>query len=136
MESQESWAGWAWSFVPSVFPAVWDEDWSQEQEQTISGHIVHIGFYMDNASVTFKVSETSSDKAYYSQRKLKYIPLLTLHVQGVYVEMLMHGIKWFNATVGVSEALMVPIGNCSCSFKEVQEGIPPPVYLTSGLRFI
>lgn len=63
---------------------------------------------------------------------MKYIPLLALHVQGVYVEILMHGMKWFNATVGVSEAVMVPVGYCSCSFKEVQEGTAPPVYLTAG----
>lgn len=59
--------------------------------------------------------------------------MLALHVQGVYVEMLMHGIKWFNATVGVSEAALIPIGNCSCSLKEVQEGMDTPVYLTSGI---
>lgn len=78
------------------------------------------------------MSETSGDRAYYSQRKVKYIPLLALHVQGVYVEILIHGMKWFNATVGVSEAIMMPIGYCSCSFKEVQEGTAPPVYLTAG----
>lgn len=55
MESQESWAGWAWSFVPSILPSTWDEDWSREQEQTVSGHVVHVGFYVDNATVTFKV---------------------------------------------------------------------------------
>lgn len=79
------------------------------------------------------MSETSGDRAYYSQRKVKYIPLLVLHVQGVYVEMLILGVKWFNVTLGVSEAVMVPIGNCTCSFKEVPEGISTPVYLNSGL---
>lgn len=54
-ENQESWAGWAWSFVPSILPSAWDEDWSREQEGTVSGHIVHIGFYVDSATVTFKV---------------------------------------------------------------------------------
>lgn len=78
------------------------------------------------------MSETSGDRAYYSQRKVKYIPLLALHVQGVYVESLMQGLKWFSATVGVSEAILMPVGNCTCSYKEVQEGAPTPVYLTSG----
>lgn len=54
-DGQESWAGWAWSFVPSILPSAWDEDWNREQEETVSGHIVHIGFYVDNATVTFKV---------------------------------------------------------------------------------
>lgn len=54
-DGQESWAGWAWSFVPSILPSAWDEDWNREQEETVSGHVVHIGFYVDNATVTFKV---------------------------------------------------------------------------------
>lgn len=52
---QVSWAGWAWSFVPSILPSAWDEDWNREQEQAQSGHTLQIGFYVDNASVTFKV---------------------------------------------------------------------------------
>lgn len=56
METQGSWAGWAWSLVPSILPAasvIWDEDWNHEE--TVFGHFVHIGFYVDNATVTFKV---------------------------------------------------------------------------------
>lgn len=57
IDTQESWAGWAWSFVPSILPSAWDEDWNREQEETVSGHVVHFGFYVDNATVTFKVTE-------------------------------------------------------------------------------
>lgn len=55
IDGQESWAGWAWSFLPSILPSAWDEDWNHDQEDTVSGHLVHVGFYVDNATVTFKV---------------------------------------------------------------------------------
>lgn len=57
LEGQESWAGWAWSFVPSILPSasvIWDEDWNNEE--MVFGHFIHIGFYVDNATVTFKVN--------------------------------------------------------------------------------
>lgn len=55
MENAESWTGWAWSYVSSVLPAPWEEDWNNEEFQGQSGHTLHFGFYLDNLSITFKV---------------------------------------------------------------------------------
>lgn len=49
------WGGWAWNMVSSVLPGVWDNDWSNEQEIAYSGHIIHLGVYIDDATLTFKV---------------------------------------------------------------------------------
>lgn len=91
---------------------------------------MQIGFYVDNASLTFKVSETS-DKGYYSQKKIRYYPLLTLQFQGIYSEMISVGRKWSNVTFGISEVLLLPIGSCSCSYPETSDGSFP--YLAIGI---
>jgi hypothetical protein len=55
--ANESWAGWAWSWVPSLLPISWNEDWSAEQHHAYAGQTYHIGFYVQQASVTFKVQK-------------------------------------------------------------------------------
>jgi vacuolar protein sorting-associated protein 13B len=127
----ETWTGWAWSYVSSVLPTQWDENLESQQFLNQSGHIVQIGFYVDNASLTFKVSETS-DKGYYSQKKIRYYPLLTLQFQGIYSEMISVGRKWSNVTFGISEVLLLPIGSCSCSYPETSDGSFP--YLAIGSK--
>lgn len=41
--------------MPSILPTSWDQDWNKEQEVSTSGHTMHIGFYIDYVSLTFKV---------------------------------------------------------------------------------
>lgn len=53
------WGGWAWSTVSSILPVDWDNDWSQEQQIAYSGHTVHLGIYVDDATITFKVLHLS-----------------------------------------------------------------------------
>lgn len=57
--------------------------------------------------------------------------MLTMQLQGIYCETVIHGMKWLNATAGVSEVLLFPVGQCSCSFIEVNEDSPIP-YLKLG----
>ena len=49
------WGGWAWDIVSSVLPVYWDNNWSAEQQIAYSGHTVHLGVYIDDATLTFKV---------------------------------------------------------------------------------
>lgn len=49
------WGGWAWDMVSSVLPVDWDNDWSAEQQMSYSGHTIHLGVYIDDATLTFKV---------------------------------------------------------------------------------
>ncbi|KAF5296670.1 hypothetical protein FQR65_LT10210 [Abscondita terminalis] len=134
LEKTESWAGWAWSFVPSIFPMSWDEEWSQDQEESATGHTLHIGFYVDYASLTFKISEPIEKSGYYSQRKIKYLPLLSIRLQGIVFESITHGLKWFNCRTGISQIVLVPVSQCSCGHMEVYDGSSSSnEYLKSGL---
>jgi hypothetical protein len=53
--TNESWAGWAWSWVPSLMPVYWNEDWTAEHHRAYVGHTYHTGFYVEQASVSLKV---------------------------------------------------------------------------------
>ncbi|KAG5888478.1 hypothetical protein JTB14_022106 [Gonioctena quinquepunctata] len=132
-ENAESWTGWAWSYVSSVLPAPWDEEWNDEQLQHHKGHTLHFGIYVDNLSITFKVSEVSSDhSSYYTHKKLRYMPMLCLQLQGIYSETIIHGMKWFNCMGGVSQAVLLPIGICSCSHTEILDESMLVHYLKIG----
>lgn len=50
------WGGWAWNMVSSLLPIDWDNDWSTEQQMAYSGHTIHLGIYIQDATLTFKVS--------------------------------------------------------------------------------
>lgn len=50
-----SWSGWAWNTVTSILPVNWDPDWSDEQQMPATGHTIHMGVYIDEAALTFKV---------------------------------------------------------------------------------
>lgn len=48
--------------------------------------------------------------------------MLCLQLQGIYSETIIYGLKWFNACGGISEAILLPKGSCSCSHQEVNDG--------------
>lgn len=49
------WGGWAWNMVSSLLPIDWDNDWSTEQQMAYSGHTIHLGVYVQDTTLTFKV---------------------------------------------------------------------------------
>lgn len=49
------WGGWAWNMVSSLLPIDWENDWSTEQQMAYSGHTIHLGVYVQDATLTFKV---------------------------------------------------------------------------------
>ena len=49
------WGGWAWNMMSSLLPIEWDNDWSTEQQMAYSGHTIHLGIYVQDATLTFKV---------------------------------------------------------------------------------
>ncbi|KDR22947.1 Vacuolar protein sorting-associated protein 13B [Zootermopsis nevadensis] len=116
--TNESWAGWAWSWVPSVMPIYWNEDWSAEHHRAYVGHTYHTGFYVEQASVSLKVTESSPDWSYYGPRKVKFIPFLVIQLQGCFVDFVMHGAGWLNVQTGVSQVTVEPYGDCFCGVKE------------------
>ncbi|XP_047111784.1 vacuolar protein sorting-associated protein 13B [Schistocerca piceifrons] len=117
-KAEESWAGWALSFVPSLYPAHGTEEWENDQYIPVPGPTMHAGFYMEQASVSLKVTESTSERSYYGPRKVKFVPFLFLQLQGCYGDVMMHGSRWLNARMGISYASLEPHGDCFCGVKE------------------
>ncbi|XP_071057652.1 intermembrane lipid transfer protein VPS13B isoform X2 [Onthophagus taurus] len=130
-DTTTSWAGWIWSFVPSIRSSQ-DEPGGEEQPIVPTGHTLHIGFYVDTTCLVFKVSESSSDRSYYSQKKLKYYPLLLLKVQGLYSETIIHGLKWVNAKAGIGNIEIQPLGLCTCGVVDIFEENSVQCYFSAG----
>ncbi|PSN31469.1 hypothetical protein C0J52_23171 [Blattella germanica] len=106
--SNESWAGWAWNLVPSIMPYYFEEEWSNDQQVAYAGHTYHTGFYVERASVSLKVTESLPDRSYYGPRKVKFIPFLTVQLQGCFMDFIMHGAGWLNVQLGVGQASVQP----------------------------
>ena len=54
---ESGWGMWAWNTMSSFLPMDWDNDWSSEQQLGYNGHVIHLGIFIDDATVTFKVNK-------------------------------------------------------------------------------
>ncbi|XP_032691389.1 vacuolar protein sorting-associated protein 13B isoform X2 [Odontomachus brunneus] len=126
------WGGWAWDMVSSVLPVDWDNDWSAEQQMAYSGHTVHLGLYIDDATLTFKTVESVKEQLFYKSRKLRYKSLLSLQLNGVVIDTLIQGIAMTTFQVGVACIRLYPRETCSCGYLEVIDGAQPPLYIIAG----
>ncbi|XP_039314180.1 vacuolar protein sorting-associated protein 13B [Solenopsis invicta] len=126
------WGGWAWDIMSSVLPVDWDNNWSVEQQMAYSGHIIHLGVYIDDATLTFKTVESVKEQLFYKSRKLRYKSFLSLRLNGVVIDTLIQGISMTTFQVGVACVQLYPRGTCSCGHIEVADGVQPPLYVTAG----
>ncbi|XP_076295219.1 vacuolar protein sorting 13B isoform X2 [Lasioglossum baleicum] len=126
------WGGWAWNMVSSVLPIDWDNDWSTEQQMAYSGHTIHLGVYIQDATLTFKTVENIKEHLFYKSRKLRYKSFLTLRLNGVVVDTLLQGIAMTTFQIGMGCIRIYPRGTCKCGYLEVVDGAQPPLYLVAG----
>ncbi|XP_043519945.1 vacuolar protein sorting-associated protein 13B isoform X2 [Frieseomelitta varia] len=126
------WGGWAWNMMSSLLPIEWDNDWSTEQQMAYSGHTIHLGIYVQDATLTFKTVENVKEQLFYKSRKLRYKSFLTLRLNGVVVDTLLQGIAMTSFQIGMGYIRVYPRGSCSCGHLEVVDGAQPPLYLVAG----
>ncbi|XP_066581689.1 intermembrane lipid transfer protein VPS13B isoform X2 [Prorops nasuta] len=127
-----TWGGWAWNIVSSVLPMDWDMELSTEQQIAYSGHIIHLGIYIDDATITFKIIESIKEQVFYKSRKLRYKSFSSLQLNGVVIDTLLQGIEMTSFQIGIGYIRLYPRGNCSCGHLEVLDGFQPPLYLVAG----
>ncbi|EFN66110.1 Vacuolar protein sorting-associated protein 13B [Camponotus floridanus] len=118
--------------VSSVLPVDWDNNWSAEQQMAYSGHIIHLGVYIDDATLTFKTVESVKEQLFYKSRKIRYKSFLSLQLNGVVMDTLIQGIAMTTFQVGVACIQLYPRGTCSCGHVEVVDGVQPPLYVIAG----
>lgn len=66
----------------------------------------------------FQVKDSTPDWSYYGPRKVKFNPFLVIHLQGCFLDFVMHGAGWLNVQTGMSQVIVEPYGNCFCGVKE------------------
>ncbi|XP_075922652.1 intermembrane lipid transfer protein VPS13B isoform X4 [Petromyzon marinus] len=126
-DDNEGWVSWAWSFVPAIVAyedekreaAEGDEGDEEEGEEldvggdpeegckaNRRGHrpprdpILSVGFYMTRLTVTFKVTESHPESAFYGSNKVIFKPILVWEQEGTAVDALMQGEPFFNCQFG------------------------------------
>ena len=124
-ESGQSWAGWAWGYVPSLLPVYWEDEVGGDGTADVPSErerIVRLGIYIDRLSWTFKWAEVVRDGGAISPAasgRIKFTPFLTLRLQGSYLETTLVGVEWVNVQGGMSHATLEPTSaHCLCGWPE------------------
>jgi hypothetical protein len=73
----------------------------------------------------FQVKDSAPDWSYYGPRKVKFNPFLVIHLQGCFLDFVMHGAGWLNVQTGMSQVTVEPHGNCFCGVKEATTSAGP-----------
>lgn len=121
----------------------WENNWSGDHQVSYSGHTVHLGIYIDDATITFKViiiivtivvdvtfiqtwliqsAECVKEQLFYKSRKIRYKSFLSLRFTGAVIDVLAQGISMTTFQVGCGSIRLYPRGTCSCGHLEVLDG--------------
>ncbi|XP_071944934.1 intermembrane lipid transfer protein VPS13B-like [Antedon mediterranea] len=119
-QHQPGWMAWAWSYVPEII--------SYEDDEELEGDVgtsrkpanttLSVGMYCSTASITFKMTEYTANRSFYGPCKPTFKPYLKLHLNGATLEVLLHGLLFFNVQIAFSEIQLNGIGDCTCGFDE------------------
>lgn len=112
-ESQ-SWAGWAWGYVPAILP-VWENEALEGGEALPSDRerIVELGIFIERVNWTFKWAEMIRDVSISSApSRLRFQPFLTARMQGCFLEVVLAGVEWVDVQGGVSHLTLEPTSPC------------------------
>lgn len=120
---------WAWNLLPSIFPI---DDIDDDDDQL--GHILHTGFYVNSLKLTFKSQEISADSIVHSTKKIKYYPILSVVLTGIYADAITQGIRWFHVRGGISSFTVTPLEKCTCSRKHIHQTILSSAQLLADHR--
>ncbi|XP_063419366.1 intermembrane lipid transfer protein VPS13B-like [Mytilus trossulus] len=117
---QQGWSQWMWSYVPQILPENEEEGESDDttarkkpQPPTLS-----IGMYGHKISVMFKLTEKLREKVHYGPQKIAFRPFVLLEGEGIAVDILVKGLAFFDAQVGITHLNMLCQGQCICGIKD------------------
>ena len=134
--SNQSWAGWAWSYVPSVLPAVyWDDESGESGEPSRPSEqqrVVNMTVLVERVSLTCKWTEVVRDGAgicslLAGPSRMRFQPFLTARMQGCFLSVVLAGVDWVNVQGGVSHLTLEPTSHCLCGSAE-----DPSFYFLQG----
>lgn len=110
----QSWAGWAWGYVPAILP-VWENETTEGSDVLPSDRerIFQLGVFVERINWTFKWAEMIRDVSISSApSRLRFQPFLTARMQGCYLQVTVVGIEWVDVQGGISHLTLEPSSPC------------------------
>lgn len=108
-----SWTGWAWNVGTSVgsilIPVYWEDDETDVDLIPLDVRrekVFHLGFYVDSASLAFKVTERQKEKSLFGSTKLRFTPFLRLDCSGIVQEVVVKGVHTVNARFDSTDVVL------------------------------
>ena len=126
-ENNESWSGWAWNMGSTVGTALLPIYWEDENYVADSDvpyltikkdKVVHLGLYVDSASLILKLTERQREKNLFGSTKLCFTPFAKMDVFGFVKEVFVKGINTCNVSGGISFIQILPLGDCACGARD------------------
>ncbi|CAC5371342.1 VPS13B [Mytilus coruscus] len=71
-----------------------------------------------NISIMFKLTEKLREKVHYGPQKIAFRPFILLEGEGIAVDILVKGLTFFDAQVGITHLKMLCQGQCICGIKD------------------
>ncbi|GAB1597682.1 vacuolar protein sorting-associated protein 13B-like [Argonauta hians] len=134
----QGWASWAWSFVPQILSEDYEEEEEEEDGDTLhrrrkkpSPAVLCIGFYINNASVMLKLTETVREAVHFGPSRVLFRPFIYMEAGGIAVNLVLYGHSYLDVQCGITHLCVTSRGSCVCS-SACNENISSQTLLKGG----
>ena len=111
----QSWAGWAWGYVPAILPVYWENEMPEGgiAEPSDRERIIQFGVFIERVNWTFKWTELIRDVSISSApSRFRFQPFLTARMQGCFLQVTLGGVEWVDVQGGISHLTLEPSSPC------------------------
>ncbi|XP_037953413.1 vacuolar protein sorting-associated protein 13B isoform X2 [Teleopsis dalmanni] len=103
-----SYVTWAWNLIPTITFDTCDD--GDDCDSALPCHVNDFGFYAEQISFTLKNAELISDSVMGTQKRIRYLPVVSISLGGIYAEAVMAKERdWSSIKAGLSSIYIVPL---------------------------
>lgn len=84
----QSWAGWAWGYVPAILPVYWEDEMNESPADVPQDRdrVVRFGIFIERVTWTFKWTQMIRDQSVSGPARMRFQPFLTVRMQGCFLQ--------------------------------------------------
>lgn len=84
----QSWAGWAWGYVPAILPVYWEDEMNESPVDMPQDRdrVVRFGIFIERVTWTFKWTQLVRDQSVSGPTRMRFQPFLTVRMQGCFLQ--------------------------------------------------
>uniref|UniRef100_H2YTY3 Chorein N-terminal domain-containing protein n=1 Tax=Ciona savignyi TaxID=51511 RepID=H2YTY3_CIOSA len=102
-DPNDSWASWAWSYVPPIL--------SYEIEKNeVKNPVLAFGIYIKHISIKLKTSRSGGSKQFHRSHSSRSQPLLEMSAQGLSIEIISRGLDFFSCVTSLANGAIKYLG--------------------------